>query len=109
MNATELVKATNIKIRFIAFKEDVDKIYLDKKIPYEIKYKEGKGFGEIDLVDVEDLNNHYDIGYCLQYNFGKISANKVAYWIDKTKIFKPYRFEIDFEKQILFIHLKVLK
>lgn len=110
MTARELVKATNTKIRFIVFKEDADKKYPDKKVSFEFKNKDSSvGFGDIKLLDIDDLKNHYDIGYCLQaLCWDKVSANYVAQWIDKTKVFKPDRFEIDFERKTMFVHLKLM-
>ena len=108
MNARELVKATKTRIIFIAYKERVDKAFPDKEIPFEVKLKDSIGRGKLYLYDDTRFERHYNIGYCLS-KLGVTNANNVAWWIDKTKIFKPERFEFDFENKILLVHLKLIK
>lgn len=110
MTAQELVKASRNKIIFIVYKKMVDRKYPNKEIPYQIKLKNSTGMGNLYLYDSNDFQNHYDIGYCISKqndsSWYKTTADKVAWWIDKSKIFKPERFEIDFESKILLVHLK---
>ncbi len=108
MNARELVNATKTKIIFVAYKERVDKAFPNKEIPFEVKIKDGIGKGILYLCDDARFERHYNIGYCLS-KLGVPNANYVAWWIDKTKIFKPEKFEFDFENKILLVHLKLIK
>ena len=106
MKAKELVNMSNFKhYRFVIFDKDVNTDV--------IELKNNKGTGKLHLYKTDDLPNHYDLGYSYKVDCGvcnyKVSANKVAEFIDYWKVFKISQLEYCQEKETLFIHLKVVQ
>lgn len=102
MKAREILRSNFKHYKFIIYKENIKNTHIDFEVRKGSKLI---GSGYLNLIDKEDLPNHYDIGY----SGGWKNVNQVAYFIDSVKIFKIDKLEYVPSEETLYIHCKLNK